>query len=163
MTARHLSVLMITLCWSSGLLAEGFLSGSVTGHVVADEEALPNTTIEIVSQDRSQHRSMTTDAQGRFFSTHLAPGTYTIRVPDVGAETREVQFKLAPGNLANIDFDLAPEAENDGIRWHSLVDAVDAESPASTAGLLSLDAFSSQDARHLEVTWEGDGYQPRGL
>ena len=87
--------------------ASGVISGTVTD---ADNRPLPGVTVTLASSDDSLHRSIVTNANGRYEIVSLAAGTYTITAELVGFRAavkrqrvtggrREVWLVMEPGEL----------------------------------------------------------------
>jgi protocatechuate 3,4-dioxygenase beta subunit len=87
--------------------ASGVISGTVTD---ADNRPLPGVTVTLASSDDSLHRSIVTDAKGRYEIATLATGTYTVTAELVGFRAavkrqrvtggrREVWLVMEPGEV----------------------------------------------------------------
>lgn len=87
--------------------APGVISGTVTD---VDNRPLPGVTVTLASSDDSLHRSIVTNANGRYEIVNLAPGTYAVtaelpsfraavKIQPVTGGRREVWLVLEPGEL----------------------------------------------------------------
>jgi iron complex outermembrane receptor protein len=73
---------VLVACLGSLMLsavASAQLSGVISGTVTdADNRPLPGVTVTLASADDSLHRSIVTNAKGRYEIENLATGTYTV-------------------------------------------------------------------------------------
>ena len=107
MQSRVLAAFLATVVMSAVAAAQpsGVISGTVTD---ADNRPLPGVTVTLASSDESLHRSIVTNANGRYEIVGLATGTYTVtaELPGFRAEAkkqrvtggrREVWLMMEPG------------------------------------------------------------------
>lgn len=80
-------------------------SGSISGRATdEDKQALPGVTIML----EGTSQGTTTDGNGNFKITGIAPGTYTVRAQFVGYVTQQTSINVSTGNVA-VNFSLKTE------------------------------------------------------
>jgi TonB-linked SusC/RagA family outer membrane protein len=87
-------------------LAQAQDTGTIRGTVVDEEEApLPGVNVTIVGTTQGS----STDVEGNYQITGLAPDTYTLRASFVGYTTREREVTVTAGETTTVDFTLEPD------------------------------------------------------
>lgn len=92
---------LIMLSALMGFAQSGSISGRATDE---DKQALPGVTIML----EGTSQGTTTDGNGNFKITGIAPGTYTVRAQFVGYVTQQTSINVSTGNVA-INFSLKTE------------------------------------------------------
>ncbi|MET6996288.1 SusC/RagA family TonB-linked outer membrane protein [Chitinophaga defluvii] len=92
---------LIMLSALMGFAQSGSISGRATDE---DKQALPGVTIML----EGTSQGTTTDGNGDFKITGIAPGTYTVRAQFVGYVTQQTSINVSTGNVA-INFSLKTE------------------------------------------------------
>ncbi len=92
---------LIMLSALMGFAQRGSISGRATDE---DKQALPGVTIML----EGTSQGTTTDGNGNFKITGIAPGTYTVRAQFVGYVTQQTSINVSTGNVA-VNFSLKTE------------------------------------------------------
>lgn len=92
---------LIMLSALMGFAQSGSISGRATDE---DKQALPGVTIML----EGTSQGTTTDGNGNFKITGIAPGTYTVRAQFVGYVTQQTSINVSTGNVA-VNFSLKTE------------------------------------------------------
>ncbi len=146
-SAWSLVLVAVLACSGTPVLAQSHLSNFMTGQVVVDdgETSLPGAVIEIASVIKSPpgqatdsrpapRLTVTADTRGRFFVTHLPPGSYILQVAVEGFEPQEVPVTVERGKAARIDLQLKTSGMEDTL-------TLTAELPMGVAQKLELSEY----------------------
>ena len=116
MRLRMLSmfIILFVLCAGAGLAQT--TSGSITGTVVDQQQAVvANATVTISEEGKRYSLTATTDGEGRFVFPIVPPGTYTLVVKASGFKTQERKGVTLVSNdrlsLGNVDLEVGSPTE----------------------------------------------------
>src|SRR5437016_8909167 len=75
------------------------ITGTVSG-IVTDSNgaAVPGATVTLVSEQKNEPRTSTTNDSGRFTCAALQPGTYTLKIEQKGFQTHEQRSVVLSAN-----------------------------------------------------------------
>jgi len=104
---KRLAVLLIALAFAAPLMAQT-VSGTISGSVVDPSgQVIPGATVNLINEATADSRTMLTNDEGSFVFTAVQPGTYTVKVEQVGFAIFErkgnkltANEHLSVGNLA---------------------------------------------------------------
>src|SRR5438270_6147836 len=101
---RVIAVCLTVLLVSSLALAQGIVSGSITGTVVDEQQAVVGgAQVKAVDNGTKQEYKTVSDGQG-FYAIHQLPvGTYTVTISAPNFTTRKINdVNVASGSTANL-------------------------------------------------------------
>ena len=138
---RSWSVLLVlSLLFSSVLVAQGIPTGTVLGRVVNEGQGLPGTTVVAKSPALQGSRTAVTSANGDFTFVNLPPGEYTITFTMSGFQTitRNVKVNASQQAVVNATLSLASvAAEATVVAKSDTISQTAAQATTYTADLLS--------------------------
>ena len=108
-TLRHsyyIVVLLFAFCFTASIaFSQSITSGDITGVITDPTGAVvPNATVTATSDTTAQKHTASTNAQGFYRFSFLAPGSYTVSASASGfqAASRKVQVGVGQASAANI-------------------------------------------------------------
>jgi outer membrane receptor protein involved in Fe transport len=117
-------VLLSVLLASFGLLAQGTITGALTGTVTSDGTPLPGATITVSSPQLQGTRTTAADANGNYNIVGLPPGDYTVSLGLEGLQTVTRQTRVSLSGTARVDAELRVAAVTDSITVPAAAPAV---------------------------------------
>ncbi|WP_420479404.1 TonB-dependent receptor [Brevundimonas sp. FT23028] len=104
----------VTLMTPSVAVAQDFTTGTLEGTVKnTSGQAVSGATVTVTQNGRSQSRTYTTDANGRFRASQIPVGTYTVQIAGSGYETyTDASVPVSLGGTAAFDFTVGRPGEN---------------------------------------------------
>jgi len=103
-----LSVLLLMgLSLSEGMSAQTSTSGGLTGVVTDPSEALvPNAKVELRDNAKGISQAETTNSDGAYLFSLVAPGNYTLTVTHAGFRTVSKKLDISPGTASTLNIKL---------------------------------------------------------
>ena len=122
-------------------------SATIQGNVLdVSGSAVPKATVVASNEATNQRQQDTTDQQGHFSISGLAPGSYTVDVTAVGFATDDRKgLQLAGGQTQDLSITLRIGAENEAV----IVEAID--SPSIAAHIAPMDALLDEHTARTEI------------
>src|SRR5688500_12104917 len=109
---HHRLVMLVTILLTISAAVSGqTITGSISGAVIdINGGVIPGATVTLTGDKTAEHRSVTTDSDGRFSFAALQPGTYSLRIERQGFQTLEQKSVVLSANekLAVPDLKLQP-------------------------------------------------------
>lgn len=96
----------VTMLTPSVAFAQDFTTGTLSGTVTNTAgQPVSGATVTVTQNGRSQSRSFTTDAQGRFRASQIPVGGYTVSIASDGYETyTDANVPVTLGGTADYQF-----------------------------------------------------------
>jgi hypothetical protein len=103
-----LLLLALLVAWQAiPAAAQSLTSGDIAGTVTDPSGAvIPNATLTLKSNDTGATQTRTTNAQGAYRFSLLAPGTYTVSVTASGFQATQKQVTVTVGQAANANLQM---------------------------------------------------------
>ncbi len=109
MSWRRISaLLLVLLCVTRPLAAQGQTTGTITGTVTAADSKAPVPGVNVFVVGTS--RTAISGSDGRYIITGVAPGSRTVRATSIGYANLETTVQVAAGETVLADFALVTEA-----------------------------------------------------
>jgi hypothetical protein len=133
MAFRRLLWIFAVLLASTAVFAQQ--TGSISGKVTSEGQALPGVTVEARSNVLPQPRTTVTDANGEYRLPQLVPGSYTVTYTLSGMQTvtRKAEVLLGQNTPADVKMGVAGVAESITVTAESTF--VNKESTAIESGI----------------------------
>ena len=111
MTYRPLGIssvlLLIGLLLSKGISAQTATSGGLTGVVMDPSEAVvPDANVELRDNAKGINQTKTTNSEGGYLFSFVAPGNYTLTVTHPGFRTMSQNLDVSPANTSTLNIRL---------------------------------------------------------
>ncbi len=106
----------VTLLTPSVAVAQDFTTGTLEGTVKnTSGQAVSGATVTVTQNGRSQSRTYTTDANGRFRASQIPVGSYTVVIAGSGYDTfTDASVPVSLGGTAAFDFTVGRPGESTG-------------------------------------------------
>src|SRR5438874_11284085 len=113
MSSRRISVclsVVLMFCCSQAFaqLEKGAISGTVTDSSGA---VVPGATVTVSSPDTGTERATTSNEQGFYAVTNLAPGTYIVKITGAGFGAVTQRYSVSPGVRGTLDATLRAQSD----------------------------------------------------
>jgi len=133
MAFRRLLFVLAVLLIATSVFAQQ--TGSISGKVTSEGQALPGVTVEARSNVLPQPRTTVTDANGEYRFPQLVPGSYTVNYTLSGMQTvtRKAEVLLGQNTPADVKMGVAGVAESITVTAESSF--VNKESTAIESGI----------------------------
>lgn len=104
----------VTLMAPSVAVAQDFTTGTLQGTVTNTAgQPVSGATVTVTQNGRSQSRTYTTDASGRFRASQIPVGSYTVQIAGAGYETyTDASVPVTLGGTASFDFTVGRPGES---------------------------------------------------
>jgi outer membrane receptor protein involved in Fe transport len=135
---------LIVLLAGIPALAQGTVTGSLTGRVTTEGTPLPGATITVTSPQLQGSRTAYSDENGNYNIAALPPGDYTVTISLEGLQTATQQAHVSVSGTARVDANLRVSAVTEAI-------TVTASAPAVLETTEVESNFRQQDVNLLPV------------
>jgi outer membrane receptor protein involved in Fe transport len=115
MKLRFVAIVSVLLLASLSMLAQGTITGALTGTVTTDGVPLPGATITAKSPQLQGSRTTYSDENGNYNLVGLPPGDYTVSVELEGLQTVTKTARVSLSGTARVDAALRVSAVTESI------------------------------------------------
>jgi len=115
MKLRFVAVVAVLLLASFSMLAQGTITGALTGTVTTDGYPLPGATITAKSPQLQGSRTAYSDENGNFNIVGLPPGDYTVTIELEGLQKVTKTARVSLSGTARVDAELKVAAVTESI------------------------------------------------
>ncbi len=116
---------------ASAVRAQGIATGSLSGHVEAEGQALPGVSVEATSPQLQGKRTAVSNGNGDFIIAGLPPGQYTVAFSLDGFQPQSQAVKVSGAQDSRLALVLGTQAITETIGVTALADTISTNSEAS--------------------------------
>src|SRR5271156_4244344 len=128
-SAITLSILLLTVVWSSAPLQAQTATGSISGTVTDESGAVvPNAAVTVTNKATGAARNLTANAEGLFSAPALQAGDYEVKVEVQGFRTEIRQAQVLAGNATTVNLALSLGSTQEVVNVEAATAAINYES-----------------------------------
>jgi hypothetical protein len=125
------------LCLGSALLAlpafgQGLPTGTLSGRISSDSQALPGTTVTVTSPSLQGPRTVTSNSNGDYNVPLLPPGEYQVKAELQGFQVQERSIKISAAQSSTLNIALSLEGVAETIEVVGNYETISATAQSAT-------------------------------